>query len=408
MTKKVTKNRVAIAMPISSFLPNLGGMEVGLHNIASRLANKGLRPIVIAPRPHVDRLKDIGWALPYEVEAFPNKIWSILYRLPWLGFLILDHFFSGLDRKYNFHFWHCTMGYPTGIALIHYARKKGDINYLIRCAGEDIQKNPAIGYGARLDAKIDKLVSDLLPQCPKLIAITNSVADEYRDLGVNEEHIYAIPNGVDIRRFSQEVDKSEVRKKFGIDQDSFCFIAVGRNHPKKNYRTLIQAAEILRNKTNKKFQVVIVGRGVLDLLPLVEELQLTKTVRLIDEIGQHGVLAGEMPDLPAVDLVNLYKSSDAFSFPSMMETFGISIVEAMAAGLPVLVGDAPGCRDIVRGGQDGLMAPPEDSSAFAMQMYNIVEQETLRSSLSVKSLKRAEDFSWDAIVDRYCELYELK
>lgn len=63
-----------IALPIPSFLPNLGGMEVGLHNIAHRLLERGSRPVVMAPFPHVTQLQRAGWNLPYEVRAFPPKI----------------------------------------------------------------------------------------------------------------------------------------------------------------------------------------------------------------------------------------------------------------------------------------------------------------------------------------------
>lgn len=69
----MTHNSRTIAFPISSFLPNLGGMEVGLHNIALRVKQRGYRSIVIAPYPHVRALKKQNWILPYEVIPFPPK-----------------------------------------------------------------------------------------------------------------------------------------------------------------------------------------------------------------------------------------------------------------------------------------------------------------------------------------------
>ena len=175
-----------IALPISSFLPNLGGAEVGLHNIAGKLVDRGHRPVVMAPAPHAVRLVHEGWRLPYPVEAMPPKAWSLLRRAPWLGFWLLDRFFSAMQSRHGFDVWHCTMGYPTGVALIHFAQRRPDIRYVIRCAGEDIQRDPDIGYGARLDPKVDSLVRSYLPRAQMLTAISDSVADEYRALGVDD------------------------------------------------------------------------------------------------------------------------------------------------------------------------------------------------------------------------------
>ena len=86
---------INIALPISSFLPNLGGMEVGLHNIACGLVERGLRPVVMTSFLHVAQLRRKGWALPYDVRAFPPKIWWLLYHAPALGFCLLDHYSPG-------------------------------------------------------------------------------------------------------------------------------------------------------------------------------------------------------------------------------------------------------------------------------------------------------------------------
>ena len=87
----------------------------------------------------------------------------------------------------------------------------------------------------------------------------------------------------------------------------------------------------------------------------------------LDEIGGTDV-ASEIPRLPATALVALYQAADVFVFPSLIETFGIVIVEAMAAGLPIIVSDAPGCRDVVRHGEDGMMVPARDADALAMSI----------------------------------------
>ena len=78
-------NALTIALPTSTFLPGMGGVEVGLHNIAARLTERGHRPILIIPAPNVADLRGTGWQLPYEIVSFPPKIWGLLRLLAGAG-----------------------------------------------------------------------------------------------------------------------------------------------------------------------------------------------------------------------------------------------------------------------------------------------------------------------------------
>ena len=395
----------AVAMPISSFLPNLGGAEVGLHNIACKLIDRGRRPVVMAPASHVQRLRQEDWRLPYEVRALPPKAGSLLRRAPALGFFVLDRYFAWVQARYRFDCWHCTVGYPMGVALVHFARRRDDVHYLIRCAGEDLQRDPEIGYGVRLDPAVDRIVRELLPQAQMVIAISDSVAEEYRAIGVPDARIRDVPNGVDLARFDRPIDRSAVRRAHGLDPDAFLFLSVGRNHPKKNYGRLIEAVARLAGDTDRPFQLQIVGNGVPELTEQLNGLGLSGHIKLADQIG--GAEAGNgVPWLPASALVELYRAADAFVFPSLIETFGIAIVEAMAAGLPVIVGDSPGCRDIVRRGHDGIAVPARDPTALAAAMSTLMSDDGVRRAYAAKAKARARDFSWDTVVDAYTALYD--
>lgn len=396
MTRPLT-----VALPTSTFLPGLGGVEVGLHNIALRLQKRGHRPVVIAQTPHVEALRT-GWSLPYEVIAFPPKAFGLLRRMPVLGFALLDAWFEWAHRKYGFDVWHCTMGWPTGVALIHYARRWRAVPHLVRCAGEDIQRQPAIGYGARLNPAVDALVRRWLPQADRLVAITPSVLEEYRALGVTADRIIEIPNGVDLQRLSQTGNRMATRRDHGIAETDFVFLAVGRNHPKKNYRLLLQAGAQMKAAGTTGFRIVIAGLGASALQDEAEQLGIAAETLLVEQIGSP---EGGQLLLPSDPLVQLYQMADAFAFPSLMETFGIVLVEAMAAGLPIITTDAPGCRDIIRHGQDGLMVPPTDFAALAAAMTQVQADPALRQRLIGQAQSRAEAFSWDSVVERYESVY---
>lgn len=393
---------LTVGMPISSFLPSLGGAEVGLHNIASRLVARGHTPVVVAPAPHCRGLRETGWSLPYTIESFPPKVWGVLRHAPALGYAILDRTFARLDRRHGIDVWHGTVGYPTGTALIHYAGTHAR-PHLVRCAGEDIQRDPEIGYGMRLNPRIDAQIGSWLPRADRLVAITESVAAEYRTLGVPEARIARIPNGVDIARFAATPDRAAVRTRYGIDPGAFLFLCVGRNHPKKNFAGLLRAFAALAAE-GVDATLAFVGAGVQELAATAEALGIAESVRLIDP-PRAMTQGGTAPALPADELVALYRSADAFVFPSLIETFGIVLVEAMAAGLPVITTDGPGCRDIVRRDIDGLTVPAGDADALARAMRTLREDPALHEKLAAASRARAEAFSWETVTDSYVALY---
>jgi glycosyltransferase involved in cell wall biosynthesis len=296
------------------------------------------------------------------------------------------------------------MGYPTGVALAHFCRGS-ELPMLVRCAGQDIQTDPDIGYGMRLNPEIDRLVRRWLPQVPLLVAITESVTEEYRSLGVPDERIVAIPNGVNLARFSEGKPRGEVRQALGLPEDAYLFLSVARNHPKKNQVAIIEAGAVMKDRQpNSDWAVAIAGKDTSALMPRVQELGLEGKVHLIEEIGGQG--EGEDGDFPSRALVDLYRSADVFVFPSLLETFGIAIVEAMAAGLPVIVGDSPGCRDIVQHGRYGLMVPPKDISALADAMERVMNDQAEAARLRKLSAARAKEYDWDGVVDRYLAAYE--
>lgn len=392
-----------IALPISSFLPSLGGAEVGLHNIAIRLMARGHNPTVIAPAPHLAMLRRASWNLPYPVVSFPPKIWGIMRHAPSIGHALFDAFLTHLQRRHRFDIWHATIGYPVGVNLVRYARTRQAIPHLVRCTGEDIQVDPDIGYGMRLNPEVDRQVRQWLPRADCLVAITESVAREYSAIGAKEAIIARIPNGVDVARFQRSVNRAAIRNGLGIAPDTTLLLCVGRNHPKKDFDILLQAVE-RGIDAGTDIAAVFVGKGVTELASRISRETARKRILLIEPPASPTQGADALL-LPSDRLIDIYKSADAFVLPSRIETFGIVLVEAMAAGLPVITTDAPGCRDVVRAEQDGIVVPVGDVAALSAAILNVAGSPALRDLLSKAARRRADDFSWDTIVDQYIALY---
>tara|TARA_Y100000782_G_scaffold71573_2_gene77339 strand:- start:39433 stop:40611 length:1179 start_codon:yes stop_codon:yes gene_type:complete len=388
-----------VALPIPSFLPALGGAEVGLHNIAMQLVEKGHVPTVITSYKHVKQLKDNDWKLPYKVLAYPPKALTLRRTHPLVGRSLLNIYHRYLQTRYRFDFWHTTFGYPTGVSVVEFCRKY-NIPHLVRCVGEDIQVNHDIGYGMRLDSGVDTDIRYWLPRADTLIAITDSVNEEYQKIGA--ENVLKIPNGVCVSRFEKHPVPDDLRRRLGIDSETFLFLAFGRNHPKKNFRQLIEAAQILKSTRKPPFAVVIAGAGVGNLQFEVEEQGVSDVVRLYEPAARAASTLVEVPDDNVIDC---YKMANAFVMPSIVETFGIVLIEAMAAGLPVIAANSPGCRDVIENGKFGEIYDGSLDQLVA-KMEGFLDGTISLEGLSALGQQHVQQFDWSTVVDRYVNLYQ--
>lgn len=220
-----------------------------------------------------------------------------------------------------------------------------------------------------------------------MVSVSNAVAaDMVRFDRVNPEKIKVIYNGIDENAFSSGLSKQEARKIFNLPPDGIIAGSIGRLSEQKGHRYLIAAVSKLKNAC-----VAIAGEG-----PLMEELK-----SLSDSLKVKCIFTGKVgPEkIPA-----FLSALDVFCFPSLWEGFGIAIVEAMAAGLPVIVSDIPPHREVV--GDAGVFVPPGNADALAEALNTIMKDPSIRGPLSAKAKERARFFSIEKTVKAYERLFE--
>ena len=316
-----------------------------------------------------------------------------------------NRYFSWMQRKYRFDIWQSFGAYPSAVSVGRFTLPR-KIPHVLRTVGYDIQKDPEVGYGYRFDPRIENLIREWAPKASKAIALSDSVKPDLRDVGVQEDQIEVIPCGVDLPRFeSTPVDREATRNKYGIPLDKFVYVTVGRNHPKKGFPVLLEAmAEMMRSGTLDNIHVAFVGRGMTNLKAKAAELGVTNHLTLIEELGLDP--NDREYRIPSTPLVKLYKSADACVFPSLIETFAMINIEAMAAGIPVISTDAPGCIETIVDGVDGLMARAGDPVDLARKMEQLQTSPDLRSTLSANGHKTVRNsFSWDVVGHQFESLY---
>ena len=194
------------------------------------------------------------------------------------------------------------------------------------------------------------------------------------------ERVSVVARGVDAQQFSPERRSAALRSAWGAGPDTTVVACVGRLAPEKNLGLLIVAFEAMR-QVRPDSLLLLVGDG-----PARQALQARCPA---------AVFAGNRS---GDDLAAHYASADAFVFASMTETFGNVTPEAMASGLPVLAYDHAAAGQLIRSGDNGLLAPLGDATTFVEQARWMARHAAQARVLGQRARQTALDQQWSRVV----------
>ena len=253
------------------------------------------------------------------------------------------------------------------------------------------------GDSPRLQHFVVELSTGYANLCDHVIAPSESVAAILHKRGVKTP-ISVIPTGVDVERFARE-DGSALRTELGIPADALVIGYVGRLAPEKNLEFWAAAVvEFIRQ--SRRTHALVVGSGTFQRK--MEDIFTRAGVG--DRLHCAGVLTGDR-------LISAYQAMDVFVFTSRSETQGMVLVEAMAAGVPVVALDAPGVREVVRDTVNGRLLEEEMVEPFVQALSSIapilMSEDDERRCLMREAAKRtAAEFSTAGSVEKALELYQ--
>ncbi len=204
-------------------------------------------------------------------------------------------------------------------------------------------------------------------------ALTDEVARSWVDvIGIDRERITVIPRGVSIERLDSarlaDEARHRLRDELTGDADALLLLAIGREEPQKGHRYLIDAfSRLVAGGIDAR--LVMAGRpgsssGDLD--------SLVETSGFASRINRLGV---------RTDVFELMRAADVMAFPSLYEGLGVSLIEAMGSGLPVVVFDRPPMNQIVENLTTGLVVAERDPAALAAALEKLASDAELARSL---------------------------
>ncbi|MCX7880335.1 MAG: glycosyltransferase family 1 protein [Ignavibacteria bacterium] len=222
-----------------------------------------------------------------------------------------------------------------------------------------------------------KYVRYFYNHCDAVIVPSTTVLEELKYYGI--DNLVYLPHGVDTNLFNPNKNNIDFRNTL-VPPDKKIVLFVGRIVKEKNFDVLEDAIRILSSKRDD-FVLVVAGDG-----PYLRHYQ--KRI-------PNSLFLGK---LDPERLSNLYASSDIFAFPSVTESFGNVILEAMASGLPPVVANSFGASELIKHNHDGLLAEPNDSFSLAENIDYLLSNDDSRRRLGYNAYQKSLNYSWDSIL----------
>ena len=279
------------------------------------------------------------------------------------------------------------------IIIHHYARKYG-VPYVLQAHGS----LPRIGAWRRLKWLYDVFFGyRLLRDAAKVIALGRIEAEQYRRMGVPEEKIAIIPNGIDLSEYANLPPKGCFKKKFGIKEEEKIVLYLGRIHRGKGIDFLIKSFAYLVKNGMENVKLVIAGP---------DDGYLNEAKSLVDSLGLGDrVLFTGM--LHEADKISAYVDADIVVNVEPKNVFGLVPLESAACSTPVIVSIDNAIRNIIRQGKFGFSVKSDDIYELAETMRKMLNDNDLLREMGQKGRRFVfENYNWANIITKLEKVYD--
>ncbi len=236
-------------------------------------------------------------------------------------------------------------------------------------------------------------------RCRYFLAVSELAKEKFLEVYKKAPPLVEVVSpGVDAERY-QHLDRGrcrrEIRKYYGIGSTDILLLFVSMNFEVKGLDRLIEALAVLKTGSpGGQFKLLVVGKG-----------NVRKFSRLAGKLNVQDqvIFAGTMEK---AQLDQAYLASDIFSIFSSFDTFGMVVLEAMAASLPVVISANVGAKDLVREGSNGFIIEAGADAALIAKKFLELSDAPLRAQMGAAALQTARRHSWEKAAGRTLEIYD--
>jgi D-inositol-3-phosphate glycosyltransferase len=390
-----------------------GGQNVYVDEVSRNLARRGYAVDVFTRRDSADAPEIIEWASGVRIvhlQAGPSwprpkdELWPFMpeFRDSFLSFMLRD------EVKYDLihgNFW--MSGWVASELRQRLHIPAVQIFHATGKTKRRHQKKVDTSPGDRIKTELEVIrnVDRLIAQCP---AERAELVDDYH---ADARKVVIIPSAVNTRVF-RPIPQADARRRIGLDLAGKVIVYIGRMLPRKDIRNIVRALALLLQQEDSclhspasPLTLMIVGGETVEpdpvATPEIGELQ-----RLARELGvsEHVRFIGKRQ---ANELRDYYSAGDVVVTTPWYEPFGLTPLEAMACGRPVIGSAVGGITFTIKDGETGLLVPPRDHVALAASLQQLLSQPELSIRMGVAARKRVErEFTWSIVAMRTAALYE--
>jgi N-acetyl-alpha-D-glucosaminyl L-malate synthase BshA len=367
--------------------PTYGGSGVVATELGKALAKRGheIHFITYAMPTRLSTFMDNIFYHEVEMNNYPLFEFP-LYSIALASKMVEVTRFHGLDILHaHYAIPHATSAFLAREILKSETHNSMSIRFVTTLHGTDITLTG-------LEPSFLPTMKFSIEKADGVTAVSKFLADKTNTQYKIDKHIEVIPNFVDIDKFKREDDdKTKCFKKNIAPNDEKVFIHISNFRALKRVQDVIKIFYEVRKKLEAKLLLVGDGPDRSDCEQLVRELEISEHVRFM---GKQDAL------------VELLSVSDIFMIPSQSESFGLSALEAMSCGVPVISSSVGGLPELNLHNETGYIAEIGDVDRMAKYAVDLLSDKKKYELFSKNARKRAEDFSEDKIVPKYEKFYE--
>jgi len=239
-------------------------------------------------------------------------------------------------------------------------------------------------------------------RCGFFLAVSSLVKEKFLEAypEIEEERVIVVPPGIDHRPF-QELDSSlcrrDIRGRYGIGDKEVVLLFVGMNFEIKGLdrllKVLVNVDKIVESTGKGRWRLLVVGKG-----------KIGKYKKVAEKLGLAGkVLFTDV--LKKSELLKVYLACDIFCMLSYFDTFGLVVLEAMAAGLPVVISERVGAKDVVKEGVNGFVIDDNESPQDCAEKLVALFASAKRAEMGQKAREKALSLSWENTAECLKNIY---
>jgi UDP-glucose:(heptosyl)LPS alpha-1,3-glucosyltransferase len=233
-------------------------------------------------------------------------------------------------------------------------------------------------------------------ECRMFLPVSGIAKEKFlQEFRVDPKKVQVVYPGVDIDKFNKldrNICRGEIRKRFGIDETDRVVLFVSMNFELKGLDNLMAAIAMTKSKhPSEKLKLLVVGKGNEKKYGM-----LAQKLGIKDDV----IFAGVWKD----NIEKIYLASDIFAMPSGFDTFGMVVLEAMSASLPVIISGNVGAKDLVRDGINGFVVDREDIDLISSKIGFMLDKEN-RKKMAKEAYKVAAQNTWNCMSDRVLKIY---